>query len=302
MSVSQTKKYCYKKNMKAVLILILPAFLIYTILALLPIIQSFYFSFFQWNGMVTAPLKYVGLNNFKDLLSYPDFYIALKNTLWFTILSTLVQLPVAFLLAFALSTYCKGYKFFKTVFFTPVVLSMTAVSLMWYFILYPESGILSSLLTNIGLGSLTRNWLVDKGTAMNTVILVNSWINIGLYIIIFFSAISSVSSEVLESAEIDGSFGLHRVFRIIIPMIWDVVKVTIIMQIAYNLKVFEIVFIMTKGGPAGLTNTLSTLLYYEAFNYNHYGLGSAISTVIFILSIFTTSLSLRIMNQNQNKI
>lgn len=299
MKTNAIKKLSYKSNKKAIIILLLPAFIIYTFLAILPILQSFYFSFFEWNGMVTSSLRFVGLNNFQDLLSYKDFYTALVNTLWFMIFSAIVQLPLAFMLAMALSTFCKGFRLFKAVIFTPVVLTMTAVSLMWYFILFPGTGLLSTLLTNLGLDFLNRNWLVDKGVAINTVILVNAWINIGFYMVIYFSAISTIDQEVLESADIDGSTGLHRVVKIILPMIWDIVKSTVVMQIAYNLRVFDIIIIMTKGGPAGQTNTLATLVYNEAFKYNHYGLGSAISTVIFVLSISLTMISLRYMNKKE---
>jgi len=287
----------YRKNIKAVIVLLLPALLIYLAFEVLPIIQSFYFAFFQWNGMVTVPLKFVGFNNFFDLAKNSYFPLALKNTLWFMILSTIVQLSVAFLLALALATYCKGYKFFKATFFIPLVLSLTGVSLMWYFILFPGSGPLSSLLTGIGLDGWNRQWLADKGTAINSIILVNSWVSIGFYMVVLFSALTTISQDILESAEIDGSLGLHSIFMIKIPLIWDVIKVAIVMEITGNLKIFEIVFIMTRGGPDGLTNTLGTLLYNEAFQYFHFGTGSVISIIIFALSITITIFSLKVMQR-----
>jgi raffinose/stachyose/melibiose transport system permease protein len=169
---------------------------------------------------------------------------------------------------------------------------------MWYFILFPGTGPLSSFLTLIGLEGWTRNWLVDKQTAINTIILVNSWIAIGFYMILFISAIASINQEVLEAAELDGSFGLHRVFRVVLPMIWNVVQVAIVMQITGNLKMFEFVYVMTKGGPDGLTNTLGTLLYNEAFEFQHFGIGSAISVTIFLFSILITIVTLRLMRKD----
>lgn len=294
-----TKSLSYKRNKKAILVLLLPALLLYTAFAVFPIAQSIYFAFFKWNGIVTVPLKFVGFNNFIELLSNEYFTLALKNTLWFMVLSTVVQLSIAFILALLLSTYCKGYKFFKAVFFTPLVLSLTGVSLMWYFILFPGTGVLSTLMTNLGFENLTKVWLADKATAINSIILVNSWVNIGFYMVLLFAAITSINEEIFESAEIDGSFGLHRVVKIVIPLIWDVARVTVVMQIAGNLKVFEIVYIMTKGGPDGLTNTLGTLLYNEAFQSLNFGVGSAISTIIFVLSISITLLSLKLMNKEE---
>lgn len=289
----------YRRNFKAIILFIAPAFLIYTILGILPIFQSFYFSFHEWSGIQGVPLKFVGLDNFKYLLEYKDFLTSIKNILRFVLISLVTQVPLGLLLAFLLSSYCKGFKFFKAAIFMPIVLSITAVSLMWYFILFPGNGVLSSLLSSVGLESLARNWLADKSTALNTLILVNTWISGGYYMTIFFAAITSISEDVLESALIDGSLGIHKVIKIIIPMIWDVVVVTIVMVITGTLKIFDLVFIMTKGGPNGLTNVPASLMFSEAFSYNHYGLGSAISTVIFAISIIFTVISLKIMQKEQ---
>jgi raffinose/stachyose/melibiose transport system permease protein len=288
----------YRKNLKAVLLLLLPAFLLYAAFEVLPILQSIYFSFFKWDGIFTVPLKFVGFNNFIYLWKDPYFPLALTNTLWFMILSTIVQLSVALLLALLISSKIKFIRIFKVAFFTPLVLSMTGVSIMWYFILYPETGVLSSIMSHIGLMNFTKDWLVDKGTALNSIILVNSWINIGFYMVIFLSAISSIDQDVIEYTEIDGCFGLRRVFSIIVPMIWDVMKVAIVMEITGNLKVFEIVFLMTKGGPDGLTNTLGTLLYNEAFVNSNFGTGSAISTIIFSLSLVFSVIGLKLMQRD----
>jgi raffinose/stachyose/melibiose transport system permease protein len=214
------------------------------------------------------------------------------------ILSPIVQLSVAFLLAYLLSTGFRGHKIFKTVFFTPQVLTLTSVAIMWYFILFPGTGPLSSFLTAIGLESWARNWLVDPQTAITAIILVNSWIAIGFYMILFISAIASISEEVVDAADLDGSLGVHRVLHVVLPMIWDVVLVAIVIQITGNLKVFEFVFVMTKGGPDGLTNTLGTLLYNEAFEYQHFGTGSVISVVIFVISIAITVLALRTLRRD----
>jgi raffinose/stachyose/melibiose transport system permease protein len=248
--------------------------------------------------MSRSPLKFVGLKNFSDLWTNEYFPMALRNTIWFMILSAIVQLTVSFLLAYLISKRFRGYRVFKVIFFTPQVLTLTSISIMWYFILFPGIGPLSSFLSLVGLESWTRNWLVDKQTAINALILVNSWIAIGLYMILFISAISSINQDVLEAAEIDGSFGLHRVFRVVIPMIWEVVQVAIVMQITGNLKMFEFVYVMTKGGPDGLTNTLGTLLYNEAFEFQHFGVGSAIAITIFLFSILLTIVTLRLMRKD----
>ncbi len=290
----------YRKNYKAILLFLLPAFLIYTTLAIIPIVQSFYFSFFEWPGIAGVPLKYVGLKNYEFLFGYKDFIISIKNVIWFVILSLCTQIPMGLIVALTLATYCKGFKVFKVIFFIPIVLSMTSVGLMWYFILLPNNGVLTNLLLNLGLENLTRNWLIDKSTALNSVILITAWVSIGYYMIIFFAAITSISEDVLESAKLDGSVGVHRALHIVLPMIWPVMSASIVLVITGILKIFDIIFIMTKGGPNGLTNVPATLLYNEAFGYNNYGIGSAISTVIFVMSIIFTLVSLRLMQRKSD--
>lgn len=296
MSAAKTS-YNFRKNTRVVWILLVPPLLVYIVFLVLPILQSFYFSFFSWTGMVRAPLVFVGLRNFTSLLSNDYFPLALTNTVTFVVVSTVVQLTIAFLLALALSKKFFGYRVFKVVFFTPQILTLTSIAIMWYFILFPGTGPVTLVARFIGGEAWDRNWLVESDTALLTVILVNSWISIGFYMVLFLSAIVSINSEVLEAADLDGSHGLHRIANVILPMMWEVIKVAVVLQITGNLKMFEFVYLMTRGGPDGLTNTLGTLLYNEAFEYQHFGIGSAIAVVIFLLSILTTLISLRFLRR-----
>jgi raffinose/stachyose/melibiose transport system permease protein len=290
------RSFSYYNNTRAAVAFVLPAFLLYVFFVVGPVLQSFYFAFFDWKGMESSRLRFVGLQNFVDAFTNEFFFTALKNTLWFTLANPLLQLTVALALALALATYCRGYGFFKAVYFSPIILSSTAVALMWYFILLPGNGVLSSLLSSLGLGSWNRNWLVDRGVAFNWLIVINSWIYMGYYMIIFFAAVVSIDQEVLESARIDGSSGLHLVRKIILPMMWPIVIVAAVMQITGNLKAFDIVWILTKGGPFYQNNVLTTLLFYEMQAF-HYGLASAYSVIVFVLSLVFTVVSLKIMNR-----
>jgi raffinose/stachyose/melibiose transport system permease protein len=293
-----TRSYSYYTNTRAAVLFVLPAFLLYAFFVVMPVFQSFYFAFFDWKGMETSRLRYVGLQNFLDAFHSEFFYTALKNTLVFTVANPILQLTVALALALALATYCRGYGFFKAVYFSPIILSSTAVALMWYFILLPGNGVLSNLLTSLGLGAWNRNWLVDRGVSFGWLIIINSWIYMGYYMIIFFAAVVSIDQEVLESARIDGASGLHLVRKIILPMMWPIVIVTAVMQITGNLKAFDIIWILTKGGPFYMNNVLTTLLFYEMQAF-HYGLASAYSVIVFILSLVFTILSLKIMNRKE---
>lgn len=291
----------YRKNTKAIILFLLPAFLIYTFIEVVPVMQSIYFSFFEWPGIKGVPLEFVGMNNFIHVLGNSEFWHSMRNVLWFLILSLLTQLPVGLVLAILLSTYCKGYKVFKTIFFIPLILSVTAVSLMWYFILFPNNGALNTFLTSIGLEKLTRAWLIDKNTALNTVILVSSWIGCVYYMTINFAAISAIPEEIIDAALLDGAVGIKKILYITLPLIWESIKISVVLIITGVLKVFDVVFILTGGGPNGLTNVPTTLMYDEAFKYSHYGYGSAISTIIFVVSLIFTLASLKLMNGKKSE-
>jgi raffinose/stachyose/melibiose transport system permease protein len=287
--------------MKVIVLFLLPALLIYAIFELVPIIQTVYFSFFDWNGIQGVPMKFVGFKNFISLFKYPQFIGSAKNILHLLVMSLLIQIPIAYLLAVILGSFCKGYRFFKAVFFSPLVLSVVAIGLVWYFILEPNNGVINSTLNALGLSGLAKNWLFDRETAWNTLILVRSWFRIGFVMSIFFAAITGVPEDVLEAAKIDGVNKIQNLFKILIPMTWESVKICIIVVITEGLKTFDLVYVMTEGGPNGMTETPATLMYSEAFKYDHFGRGSAIGIMILLSSVLITVVVLRIMNGKKSR-
>lgn len=287
-----------RNNRKAALLFIAPGFLIYTVLLLLPIFGSAYLGLFQWNGIKGATMTFVGLNNFVEVLTDTAFWHSVKNIIWWMILTFLIQLPVGLLLAFMLSTHFRGYKFFKATYFVPQIISTTVIGLVWYFILMP-SGVLNTTLKQMGLASLAHTWLVEKGTAMTTIILVNAWAGIGFHMTVSYSAIQAIPDDVMDAASLDGCVGLKKVFYIIIPLIWESIISCCIVIVTAVLKQFDLVYVMTSGGPNGLTDVPSTLLYKQAFKYSDYGVGSAIGVIIFIASVLCTLLTLRLTNKEK---
>jgi raffinose/stachyose/melibiose transport system permease protein len=291
----------YRNNWKAILLFLLPAFLIYTGLEIIPIGQTIYFSLFDWIGIQGVPMKFVGLKNFVHLFQYPEFYVSLKNIAWFLVLSLLTQIPIGYLLAFLLTGRVRGSRLFKSVFFMPVVLPITAVGMIWYFILMPNDGVLNTILAEIGQKGWQHAWLVDKSTALNSLILITTWISVPFYLIIGYAAITGIPEEVMDASSIDGAVGIKRTFHIVIPMIRESIRISIVLVITGILKIFDIVFIMTEGGPNGLTHVPVTLLYYEAFKYNNFGIGNAIAIVVFLMSILLSFLALKLTTPRDDK-
>lgn len=291
------------KKMRLPLILfLLPALLIYIVLAVVPIIESIWFAFYNWNGVSGAAMEFVGFKNFLKIIKYPPFYQALKNAFWFTVLNLIFQIPLGYLLGYLLAEKMRGYRFFKAVCFIPVILPMTATALVFQMIFGSnEGGALNAFLIAIGVLSKPEGWLIQKSTALLCVIIANVWCGFGYHMTIGYAAVSEIPRDILEAAELDGATGIRRIKNIIIPSIMESLKISTVMIITGSIKVFDIIFIMTEGGPNGMTQVPGVMMYNEAFKYNHYGIGSAISVVIFVLCIFFSVVSLRIMNGSKVK-
>ena len=287
------------KNTGFIISFLFPALAFYVLMALIPIVYSLYFAFFDWPGIHTVPLKFVGFGNFVKMFTSPRFLLSLKNVAWFVFLNVVFQTLLGYGIALLLGTYLRGFKQFKLLFFLPVVLPMTATSLLWKFIFLPNpTGVLNSLLSLFGVDAVA--WLLDAQTAMNCIAAANIWQGFGYHLIIAFAAITTVSTDMIEAATIDGCNRFQRVMKIILPSIRNAIMISIILNVTGNLKNFDIVFVMTEGGPNNLTHVPSTLMYVEAFKYDHYGLGSAIAAFIFALSLLVTGVSTKLLGSKEN--
>jgi raffinose/stachyose/melibiose transport system permease protein len=287
-----------KKNIKTILVFLLPGLIVYTVMLMLPIFGSLVLALYKWNGIRNSPMVFTGIQNFVRVLTDTKFWLSVKNILWFMFLTLITQLPIGLLVAVLLNTRFKGYKVFKALFFVPQVLSTTVVALVWYFILMPV-GVLNNVLQMLNLDFLISSWLVQPSTAMTSIILVNTWVGIGFHMTVTYAAISGIPEEVMEAAKLDGCIGLWNVIFIIVPMIWESITSCIIIIVTAVLKQFDLVFVMTEGGPNGLTDVPSTILFKEAFRYNSFGKAAAIGVFIFMFSVVLTVFSLRITKREQ---
>jgi raffinose/stachyose/melibiose transport system permease protein len=287
-----------KKEKSKVLLFTLPALVIYVFFLIVPMVGAMYFSIVDWNGIKGSPLEYVGLKNYLDVLADKDFIISLKNMFSMVFFSVLFHTPIALLLAVAINTKFKGYRFFKVVYFVPTIFPLTAIGLLWYFIFMPN-GSLNKLLELIGLADMAKGWLIDPSTAMNTIIFVNIWAGVGYYMVILLAGLTTIPSEIYEAAEMDGASPAKKFFYITVPMLKPIITLCILMDIIGTVKVFDLIFVMTEGGPNGLTNLPTTLMYYEAFRYDNYGVGSAIGVIILIIALVLTVGSELLMNRKK---
>jgi len=287
----------FRTNKRVIVLFLIPAFAIFTFFEMIPVAASIWFSFNEWPGVAGVPLKFVGLENYLYIFQYELFLRSLKNVLLYVFWSVIGQVGIGFSLALLMYHVRRGMRLYKASFFIPIILPATSIALIWYFILFPtDLGVVNHFLEMIGLESWQRPWLVDKNTAMGWIIVVTTWASVGYYTTIGLAALAGLSDDVLEAAKIDGAVGFRKVFAVIIPMIWESLKISVVLVITGVLKIFDLIFILTDGGPNGATHVPATLMYNEAFVYNNYGIGSAMATVIFLLSIILSLFSLRLMS------
>lgn len=291
-----------RRNKKTIAIFLIPAVLIYLCFEVVPVGMSIYFSFHDWPGIQAVPLKFVGLANYQNLFHNAVFLKSLQNVLIYTLVSVVLQVPIGFALGLLIHHFKKGQRFFKAAFFIPMILSVTAVALLWNFIYFPtEKGILNSMLMKIGLQNLMQQWLVNPKTSLMCLIVVSTWTSVGYYMIICLAGLTSIPDSVMEAGELDGATGWKKIWYLYIPMLWETLKMSVVMVITGVLKIFDTVYILTPTGGTGNSTIVPALLMYnEAYRYGHYGMGSAIATVIFVLSAVVSIFSLKLMNKKES--
>lgn len=262
---------------------VIPALTIYLIFSVIPIFISFYYSTMSWNGF--SEMQFIGLANFKEVLQDSVFWDSVINNILVVLASVFGQIPIALALALLLNRKIKGAKFFRTIGFMPVVISTVVISITWRMIYNSEYGMINNLLEAVGLGFLQQNWLGDPTWAMIAVCITIIWQYVGLYFIIFLSALQTVPNEILEAAELDGASEWKKTIHVVLPSIWNIILISIVLCISGSLKTFDLIFVMTSGGPANATEVMATYMYDKTFEGLRYGYGSAISVLIFVFSI-----------------
>ena len=276
-------------NKKNIAIFVLPAFLIYTVFVLIPIGYNVYVSFLQTDLM--SPSKFVGARNYVNLMNDGIFKTALKNNILMVVGSLIAHLPLALLFGNILFQKIKGSHFFQTIFFLPCILCGVAVGLTWTFIYNSEFGLLNKFLEVIGLGNLTQIWLADKNLALLCIIVVVMWQFVGYHMIIQLAAMKNIPESYYEAAKIDGASKWVQFKSITFPLIKPILKVDAVLIITGSLKYYDLVAVMTKGGPNHATELMSTYMFYQGFRTLKYGYSAAIGVILLILCICAVILS-----------
>lgn len=275
---------------KTIFLALLPSIAIFVFIVIIPLILSVRFSLYSWSG--GPNMKFIGLANYKDLLVDENFWYAFRNNLYIIALCVVGQIGIPLLLCgLLISKVLKFKEFHRTVIFIPVVLSAVVIGFLWSMIYSREMGILNWFLQSLNMGGLIRNWLDDPKIVLRSVSAPLIWQYIGVYLVIFMSAIQGIPKSVLEVAEIDGAIGFKKLRYVVFPLISDTIKVAIMLCISGNMKVFDHIYIMTGGGPGKSSMVMAQYAYNNSFEMFKLGYGSTISVGILILSLTLIMLS-----------
>ena len=262
-------------------ILVLAAFLLY------PIGYSVWLSLHEWNGYTPRWGPFVGLANYVALARDEVFWKATVNSLVFVAVRTPLEVGLGFLLALLLNRKLPARSLLRTLFFVPVVMSLIVVTIIFQRIYELNTGLLNTFLREIGLGALAHPWLGDPATALAAVIAVSVWKNVGFSLVILLAGLQSLPQDVIEAARVDGANATQLTLRVIAPLMRPILLLTALLSIIGGLKVFDLVFIMTRGGPTYSTEVLATMLYRHAFELNEMGVASAIAIILVALVLGT---------------
>lgn len=278
------------RSRTSVVLFLAPPLLLFGGGVLLPIVQSLFLSFFQWDGIF--PMEFVGLENYRRLLFGDDiFWTAFGNQLLYLVICLVLQVGGGLLVASLLLTITTGREVFKVLYLMPAVISTPAIALLFQRI-YGGDGLINTMLSAVGLDALARPWLSDVSTVLAAVSIPEGWRFLGLYTVILYAALLAVPREQEEAAALDGANAWTVFTKIRFPHIMPVFITTMIMATTYALRGFDIPFLLTNGGPGQASELVTTYMYKTAFTSGHYGYASAISVFIVVECLVAVGLIL----------
>ncbi|MEG7531638.1 MAG: sugar ABC transporter permease [Hungatella sp.] len=278
------------KNIVIAYAFLLPNFIGFLIFTLVPIVCSMGLSVMEWDS--SNPMTFVGLDNFKRLVTDETFKISLWNTVYYSIFTVPLTMAAALGLALILNQKMKGINIFRTIFFFPHVASLVAIAVVWNLLFHPTLGPVNHVLRFLGMAN-PPGWTASVEWAMPVIIIVSIWKSMGYYMILYLSGLQAIPSELYEAAKVDGANAFERFKSITLPMLTPTTFFVSIMLTIACFKVFDLISVMTNGGPGRATNVLVLNIYNTAFINYEFGYASAISMVLFVIVLAITIFQFR---------
>lgn len=277
---------------------ILVALSLYVIFLVIPSLSGIAFAFTDWSSY-SNNVNYVGLANFERIFTPGQPYLGfITNTLVFTLWTSLFKLVLGMALALLLNEGVKRFAahLYRTLIYLPAVLPTLIVALIFRSILHPSTGMLNTFLRSIGADALAKPWLVDPHIALASVISVDTWRGVGYIMVILLAGLQTIPREYYEAAEVDGANAWSKFWHITLPLVMPAIMVVTVLNILYGLRVFDIVYALTNGGPGYATDVLMTGIF-RAFSQGQYGLGTAITSILFVILIVAGYVAVRLLQR-----
>jgi raffinose/stachyose/melibiose transport system permease protein len=274
---------------------LLPGGLLFALLVLNPLVQAFILSTYRW--VTLSRRVYVGFENYLALARDRLFWFSMRNTFIFVVGATVLQVGLGFVLGYFLYLQLRGYRFFKTVFFIPAVLATVGVGFVWGYIYSPSFGLLKPAMEFLGLGARYKSPLATPSMALFAIIVAQVWHFLGIQVMMFNAGFMNMPQEVMEMASLDGASGLKLIWYMVLPLSWEITKSIIILQVIGALRSFDLVFVMTGGGPNHSTEVLPLYMFVQAFENFNIGNGAVAAVVIFVLAMGLTMGLRRMMSR-----
>jgi raffinose/stachyose/melibiose transport system permease protein len=276
-----------RKNWLVILGFMAPALLFYGVYVVYAIGMTFYYSLFDWNG-IDSNMVFIGLQNYFEVIRDGVFWQASGNNALLIAASLLTQFPLGLIMALLLFSPIKGMRLFRTVYFMPFLMSTVAIGILFIYIFDANYGLVNQFLGAVGLESLQRGWLGNEDTAIWAVIITICWQFAPFYMILFRAAIVGISEDLYEAADIDGASAWRKFSGITLPLLRPIIITSAILSVIGALKYFDLIYVMTGGGPNNSTELMATYMYDQTFTNFSMGYGSTISSMMFIIAFIVT--------------
>ena len=283
---------------KVAFMFIAPAFIFFTLFLIVPTISSVYYSFTSWDG-ISPDVKFIGLANYKEIFTSARFGNALKNTVILTVFISLFENFFALVLALMVDHIRWGKNFFRSAFYIPVLISGIVSGFIWKIMYNYNFGSINSILNSIGLGQFRQDWLGNTSLTLIMIGVVLVWKGAGYYMIIYLASLQSVSTDLIEAAQIDGASAWQRFKSITVPMISGAFTINFTLSLINGLKVFDQINVMTDGGPGFTSETLVYLLYKVGVNEGRQGFGTAVGIMLLFIIIILNTLQQKFLRSRE---
>jgi raffinose/stachyose/melibiose transport system permease protein len=261
---------------------LLPALVLFLLLVVAPMVVAIYSSVFRWNGFGGLPTNFIGTDNFTRLFSSDIFAKDMGHLIALVLLSIVVQLPFSLAIAMLLNQRVRGRALYRVVFFAPYVLSEVITGVLFSLILAPDAGMANQLLSVFGLES---EWLADPATVMPSLFLVMTWKYFGFHMMIYLAGRQNIPNELIEAAQIDGATAWRTFWHITLPLLGPTIRISVFLSVIYTIQLFDLIWILTGGGPSHSSETMAVTMMDWGFKRSQVGYASAISVVMFVLSL-----------------